>query len=33
MLEYGDNVVSNDAAVRTFQLPLVPLDDQLRRAA
>ena len=32
MLEYGDNVVSNDEAVRTFQLPLVPLDDQLRRA-
>jgi uncharacterized protein YbjT (DUF2867 family) len=33
MLEAGDNVVSNDDAVRTFQLPLVPLDDQLRRAA
>jgi NADH dehydrogenase len=33
MLEYGDNVVTNDDAVRTFQLPLVPLDDQLRRAA
>ncbi len=33
MLEYGDNVVSNDDAARTFQLPLVPLDDQLRRAA
>jgi uncharacterized protein YbjT (DUF2867 family) len=33
MLEHGDNVVSNDNAVRTFQLPLVPLDDQLRRAA
>jgi uncharacterized protein YbjT (DUF2867 family) len=33
MLEHGDNVVSNDDAVRTFQLPLVPLDDQLRRAA
>ena len=32
MLEYGDNVVSNDDAVRTFQLPLVPLDEQLRRA-
>jgi uncharacterized protein YbjT (DUF2867 family) len=32
MLEHGDNVVSNDDAVRTFQLPLVPLDDQLRRA-
>jgi uncharacterized protein YbjT (DUF2867 family) len=33
MLEHGDNVVSNDDAVRTFQLPLVPLDEQLRRAA
>jgi len=33
MLEYGDNVVSNDDAVRTFELPLVSLDDQLRRAA
>jgi NADH dehydrogenase len=32
MLEHGDNVVSNDHAVRTFQIPLVPLDDQLRRA-
>ena len=33
MLEHGDNVVSNDGAVRTFGLPLVPLDEQLRRAA
>jgi hypothetical protein len=33
MLEYGDNVASNDDAVRTFRLPLVPLDEQLRRAA
>jgi uncharacterized protein YbjT (DUF2867 family) len=33
MLESGDNVVSNDDAVRTFDLPLVPLDEQLRRAA
>jgi NADH dehydrogenase len=32
-LEAGDNVVSNDEAVRAFQLPLVPLDDQLLRAA
>jgi NADH dehydrogenase len=32
MLEHGDNVVSNEDAVRTFQLPLVPLDEQLRRA-
>lgn len=31
MLELGDNVVSNDEAVRTFQVPLVPLDEQLRR--
>jgi uncharacterized protein YbjT (DUF2867 family) len=33
MLEHGDNVVSNDDAVRTFELPLMPLDEQLRRAA
>ena len=33
MMELGDNVVSTDAAVRTFQLPLVPLDEQLRRTA
>jgi hypothetical protein len=33
MLEQGDNVVSDDAAVQTFQLPLLPVDDQLRRAA
>jgi uncharacterized protein YbjT (DUF2867 family) len=33
MLEAGDNVVTNDDAVRTFRLPLVPLDEQLRRAA
>jgi uncharacterized protein YbjT (DUF2867 family) len=32
-LEGGDNVVTNDDAVRTFELPLVPLDEQLRRAA
>ena len=32
MLEHGDNVVSNDEAVHTFRLPLVPLDEQLRRA-
>jgi uncharacterized protein YbjT (DUF2867 family) len=32
MLEHGDNVVSSDEAVRTFGLPLVPLDEQLRRA-
>ena len=32
MLEAGDNVVSNADAVETFGLPLVPLDEQLRRA-
>jgi uncharacterized protein YbjT (DUF2867 family) len=33
MLEHGDNTVSNDDAVRTFGIPLMPLDEQLRRAA
>jgi uncharacterized protein YbjT (DUF2867 family) len=33
MLELGDNVVTSPDAVETFQLPLVPLDEQLRRAA
>jgi len=33
MLEYGDNVITSDDALQTFQLPLVPLDEQLRRAA
>ncbi len=33
MLELGDNVVTDPTAVETFQLPLVPLDEQLRRAA
>jgi len=33
MLEAGDNVVTNDDAVQTFELPLLPLDEQLRRAA
>ena len=32
MLELGDNVVADRSAVETFQLPLVPLDEQLRRA-
>jgi NADH dehydrogenase len=32
MLLAGDNVVSDTAAVDTFKLPLVPLDEQLRRA-
>ncbi len=32
MLEHGDNVTSGDEAVQVFGLPLVPLDEQLRRA-
>jgi uncharacterized protein YbjT (DUF2867 family) len=33
MLALGDNVVTSPDAVETFRLPLVPLDEQLRRAA
>jgi uncharacterized protein YbjT (DUF2867 family) len=33
MLSLGDNVVSGPEAVDTFGLPLVALDEQLRRAA
>jgi hypothetical protein len=34
MLQLGDNVVADaNAAVETFRLPLVPLDEQLRRAS
>jgi uncharacterized protein YbjT (DUF2867 family) len=33
MLEAGDNVVTNEDAVQTFQLSLAPLDEQLRRVA
>jgi hypothetical protein len=33
MLQLGDNVVTTTDAVEAFQLPLVPLDEQLRRAA
>lgn len=33
MLELGDNVVTESSAVETFGFPLVPLDEQLRRAA
>jgi NADH dehydrogenase len=33
MLEHEDNVVTNDEAVETFQIPLVSLDEQLRRLA
>jgi NADH dehydrogenase len=32
MLLLGDNVVTSTDAVDTFKLPLVPLDEQLRRA-
>ena len=32
MLEHSDNTVSDNSAVETFGLPLVPLDEQLRRA-
>ena len=32
MLALGDNVVNDASAVETFELPLVPLDEQLRRA-
>jgi NADH dehydrogenase len=33
MLEHGDNVANDPSAVETFGIPLVPLDEQLRRAA
>jgi NADH dehydrogenase len=33
MLEAGDNVVTDTSAVEVFGIPLVPLDEQLRRAA
>jgi NADH dehydrogenase len=33
MIEAGDNIVTNADAVHTFQLPLVPLEDQIRRSA
>jgi len=32
MLQLGDNIVRDESAVETFRLPLVPLDEQLRRA-
>ena len=32
MLELGDNVVTDPSAVEIFKLPLVPFDEQLRRA-
>jgi uncharacterized protein YbjT (DUF2867 family) len=33
MLQSGDNVVSSPDAVETFQIPLLPLDEQIRRSA
>jgi hypothetical protein len=33
MLEAGDNVVTDTSAVEIFAIPLVALDEQLRRAA
>jgi uncharacterized protein YbjT (DUF2867 family) len=33
MIEAGDNVASNTDAVVTFQLPLVALEEQIRRSA
>jgi hypothetical protein len=33
MLEAGNNVVANDDAARVFGLPLVSLDEQIRRVA
>ena len=33
MIEAGDNTVTGADAVDTFQLPLVPLEEQIRRAA
>ena len=33
MLQGADNVVSNDEAVQTFNLPLLPLQEQIRRVA
>jgi uncharacterized protein YbjT (DUF2867 family) len=33
MLELGDNVVGDPSASEVFKLPLVPLDEQLRRVA
>ena len=33
MIEAGDNIPSNTDAVDTFQLPLVALDEQIRRSA
>jgi len=32
-MEAGDNTISGSDATDTFQLPLVPLEEQIRRAA
>ena len=32
MIEGPDNVVSNTDAVDTFKLPLLPLEEQIRRS-
>jgi hypothetical protein len=32
MLEHGDNVVTDRAPAELFDISLVPLDEQLRRA-
>ena len=33
MIQGADNVVSNTDAVDTFQIPLVSLEEQIRRSA
>ena len=33
MIEGADNVVSNSDAVDTFSIPLLPLEEQIRRSA
>ncbi len=33
MLEAGDNMVAGDEATETFGLPLLGLDEQIRRTA
>jgi NADH dehydrogenase len=33
MIEAGDNLAGSTDAVDTFKLPLVPLEEQIRRAA
>jgi hypothetical protein len=33
MIQGADNVVANNDAVETFKLPLLSLEEQIRRAA